>query len=252
MSWTKENAPQTRFAKRCGSSVPDSIAYIVDHQGQSLEATSSRNFRESREIILVDFLSGRSRQDELSHSLMAEHVVQLSLNPALQRLGFAAAIAPQSLEHGKDQKGVDLIISDTNNLVYMGIDVKLREKRRTFPDRDGYGWSDTLRSPYFYLSLGNWRIDMREREEVPIRDWLTEYTIPSITGSKQIPRVAAFRDYLIGRIGRSIEAYRKRLDDTEFESGIYIIPDAQEDQQILREKLAVMHGVFTKQLRPAA
>jgi hypothetical protein len=224
-------------------SYPSSVSFVTDTHGNTVDAYSSRDFQTSRAKLLTSVFEGKPRHEVMSHVLIAERIVALSLQPVFEDAGFRAVLAPQTLERGGEQKGVDLIVSDPDNMTYLGIDVKLRSGTSPY-NRDGYGWSPSLKSPYIYLSLGNWSTEMREKEEVTVKDWLADFAIPKIQQTGKIPKLHALRQYLIGRMERSLSGYRERLLEPNEGYLCFGLPKSKEDREILEEKVGIMHSLF--------
>jgi hypothetical protein len=233
------------FAKRYAASFPRSTHFSIDTNGSQLEATNTRDFISSRGLLMDGLLSGNTKHEQMAHALLAENTVELALQPVLKD-EFKARLAPQSLEWSRDgNKGVDILISDSEDYVYLGIDVKLHENRSP-RGRDGFGWNDRLKTPFVFLALGNWSVDIQEREEVKVKDWLRYYTIPHLRQSKHIPGVTEFRHYLIGRIEQSLNGYREHLLEPDYYSYDVGLPEDVSGKQLLEEKLAVMQSLFTE------
>lgn len=129
-------------------------------------------------------------------------------------------------------------------MVCLGIDVKLK-KSRSLRDRDGYGWSSHLHSPFIYLNLGNWSVDTWEEPLVDIRNWITNYTLPKLTTTGKIPKMYELRQYLLGRIERSISGYIELIKDPNEEIAEINIPKNYQELNILEEKLFLMHQLFS-------
>jgi hypothetical protein len=231
------------FIERYTQEYPPSVDYIISPRGEKVSETTTHKFKTSRIAMMQDLVDGKPRRNEMSHSLFAEEIVCLALDPLLQRGGFSSCLAPQSLEHGVDQKGVDVLISDKNNMAYLGIDVKLRIGKSLL-GRDGFGWSHHLLSPYIYLSLGNWSVDTWEENGVNIRGWLADYALPKIPESGKIPKISELRRYLIDRIERSLSGFMDRVYSPKEDDLNYGMPSTAEDLMILEEKLPVIYSLF--------
>jgi hypothetical protein len=224
-------------------SYPSKASFRLSPQDDPHEVSTSFNFRHSRELIMCGLLAGNARPESMFTAYMSEQLVRLGLEPLLKDSGFYVSLAPQAFEHGNCQKGVDLIISDEDKVVYLGIDVKLREKRR-YPESDGYGFCQPLCCPYIYLSLGNWRADMKEDPEVSILKWISNYTIPKINRTGKIPRLDNFRSYLVKRIEKSLDGYCNRLEKGETYPRQDYLSSHFDDLNILIDKLYIMHTLF--------
>lgn len=232
------------FARLYAEAFPPKTAYGIDSKGTVLVGKSSKDFSRSRGHLMHHIISGKEQKTSYPQALLAENVVNLALQPVMGD-EFKASLAPQTIEWDVDGKGVDVLISDPDDYIYLGIDVKMRYGKSPL-NRDGYGWSEKLKAPYIYLSLGNWSVDIQERQEVSIRDWLQEYTIPHIQRAKPIPGVVDFRHYLVGRIERSINGYRQRLREADLYEHDFGLPFSAEGAELLEEKLAVMQSLFTE------
>lgn len=233
-----------RFSSGYKDQYPRRATYHTTEQGGELHTRNSKGFRNGRRSLMEGMLKGEANQIEMAEALAMEHLVQLTLQQDLEAAGFWIDMAPQTLDHKDDgQKSVDLLVGGPGDLVYMGIDVKMR-RGKSKRDRDGYGWSSRLCSPYFYLSLGNCRLETWEREDVAVREWLRTYVIPKIMTTGKIPRIEAFRQYLVGRMERSLYAYVERLAEGDNYHNDFGIPQTVEERDILIEKLMVMHYLF--------
>lgn len=234
-----------RFIQSYAQGFPSSVNF-QSRPGEYVQATSSHRFSMSRASLIEDLLNGQQRHEVMAQALLAEQIVHLSLEPLLEPTGFYSCLAPQTLELSQDgQKGIDLILSGPHRLAYLGIDIKLRQGRSPW-DRDGYGWNQNLCFPYIYLSLGNCFFDMRDNSSVPLRQWLKSYAIPQIPQSGKIPGLHEFRNYLVCRIEKSLQAYTDRLVDPPPNFPDYGIPPTSAQTEILLEKLAVIHSLFTE------
>ncbi len=134
----------------------------------TIECRSSGNFIKSRTALLDEFINiDKSKHHEMSRAYLAEQLVRIAIKNPLEERGFLMDIAPQNLEHGNNQKGVDLIVVDSNKIICLGIDLKLK-KRITTCARDGFGWCQNTLSPFIYLKMGNWSLETREESKVDI------------------------------------------------------------------------------------
>jgi hypothetical protein len=234
----------TRFAHGYVREYPLSQTYLLDDEGQLVTASSSPNFQSARLLLMETLLQGDPSREQMAQSLIAEQIVKLSLRHLLQNTGFCANLAPQTLECGtQNQKGVDVIVVDTNNLAYLGIDVKCRVGKSPW-NRDGYGWNQGLLAPFIYLSLGNWKIDTYDRQQVPIKEWLSGYAIPKIAQSGKIPHFFDFERYIAGRIERSLNGFTERIKEDPANIPPFLLPKNYEAVLLLEEKLAIMQSLF--------
>lgn len=237
-----------RFIKHYSGAYPPSIPYKLDPLGTMHLGTSTRDFRESRKDMMTGYMYGRQKHEQMAQGLIAEEMVRLALKPLIKEAGFETSLAPQSLErseieNGEKMKGVDLIITDLDKLTYLGIDVKLR-KAISSRNRDGHGWNSRLKTPFIYLSLGNWDITMRQGESIEVKDWIKEYTLPKLKSTGGIPVFDDFRRYVVGRIERSLNGFREELDgEYKYEYGN--LPYDLDEINVLREKVGIMQSLFT-------
>lgn len=243
MSGTVES-PSHRFAKYYKDSYPPQINLKTSYNTKHI-ATSNHKFRTSRHELMYGMLNGETRHEVMTQGLLAEQMVHLALRPLLQDAGFFPSLAPQSLEHGKGQKGIDMLIRDNRNTPYLGIDVKLRQGQSEL-GRDGFGWDSKLQTPFVFLSLGNWYPSMRDAEDVTVKDWLSKYSIPGIQRTGKIPRLDELRGYLLGRLERTLNGAHVAIREPEvFPRTCATLPDNIKDLKKMREKVGVMHHLFT-------
>ncbi len=226
--------------------LPPQIFYAIDDSGSvAIEGFSTRNFITSRTALLDEFLNiDTCKHHEMSRAYLAEQLVRIAIKNPLEERGFFMDIAPQNLEHGNDQKGVDLIVVDSNKMIYLGIDLKLR-KRRAKSEHDGFGWCQNTLSPFIYLKMGNWSLNTREEDGVDIRHWIEEYTSPKLKTTGKIPRVYELRQYVVPRITKTIEKYIEGLSDSEKEFYKDCIPENQKSLDLLKNKLFRLRSVFS-------
>ncbi len=209
-----------------------------------VEATSSDAFLNSRKRLLEQLIAGQPRNREFSQAIALEHMVDLTLRNPLDDTGFTLELTPQSLERSiGSQKGVDLLVRDNQNLVYLGIDLKTGKGSSRY-ERDGYGWNSTTQSPYIYLSLGSFAVNTREQSAVAVREWLNLYAIPSILNTGKIPLLGDFRTYLISRIERSLHGCLEVLREPEEDRPPFGLPQSDQELTIMGEKLSIMHSLF--------
>lgn len=241
----QESLAIARFTAGLNRSYPPIFPYFVLADGPEAVARSSRDFRNSRQELMELLLMGRAIQEELSLSFALEHMVNLALRVPFEETGFTVQLSPQTLERSEPgQKGVDLLICDSENLIYLGIDVKLRAGHSSY-QRDGYGWNPGVLSPYIYLALGNFVVNMREQQNISVREWLKRYAIPKIGSTGKIPQLDLFRSYLIGRIERSISGSLERLRDPYNNDERPIgFPRTAQELTIMEEKLSIMQSLF--------
>ena len=226
--------------------LPPQIFYAVDEpKNDTIEGFSTRNFITSRTALLDEFLNvDKSKHHEMSQSYLAEQLVRIAIKNPLEEKGFFVDIAPQNLEHGNDQKGVDLIVVDSNKMICLGIDLKLK-KRRSASEHDGFGWCQNTLSPFIYLKMGNWSLETREESGVDIRHWIQEYTSPKLKTTGKIPRIYELRQYVVPRITKTLEKYIEKINDSEKEFYKNCIPENQQSLDLLKSKLSSLHSVFS-------
>lgn len=244
MTGTVES-PSQRFTNHYKESFPPSIVLDVGRKREPLTATTAKPFRDSRTFLLDRYLHGNSRKGEMTEGHLAEQMVNLALRPMLSPAGFSSRLAPESLEHGNDQKGVDILITNPRNKVFLGIDVKLRRGKSRY-QRDGFGWSPKMRSPFIYLSLGNWAGPPNSHgNEISIKEWLKNQSKNGIIKSGQIPYLDALRRYLAVRIERTLEHAHAATREPQIFPHTHMLPEGTRDLTIMREKIGVMHHLFT-------
>lgn len=225
--------------------LPQSFYTSDGTQNQTIEGRSSGNFIKSRTALLDDFLNiDKSKHYEMSQSYLAEQLVRIAIKNPLEERGFFMDIAPQNLEHGTGQKGVDLLVVDANKMICLGIDLKLK-KRRLKSEHDGFGWCQNTLSPFIYLKMGNWSLETREESGVDIRHWIQEYTSPKLKTTGKIPRVYELRQYIIPRITKTIEKYIESLNGSEKDFYKNCIPENQQTLELLKSKLFRLWSVFS-------
>jgi hypothetical protein len=216
----------------------------IDSQNQIIEGRSSGNFINSRTALLDEFINiDKSKHHEMSQTYLAEQLVRIAIKNPLEERGFFMDIAPQNLEHGDNQKGVDLIVVDSNKMICLGIDLKFK-KRVTRLDRDGFGWCQNTLSPFIYLKMGNWSLDTREESGIGIRRWIQEYTSPKLKTTGKIPRVFELRQYVIPRIIRTLEGYIDVINDPSDRLYNTCTPKDNQSFELLKSKLLTIHSVF--------
>jgi len=200
-------------------------------------------FRTSRQTLMSTLLEGNPKHS-MAEAFLSEYLIHIALQPVLENTSFCTQLAPQSLERSStNHQGVDLLISDEENTLWLGIDAKLRSGKSAF-ERDGYGWNPEILTPYMYLSLGNWNGALKEME-LPVRQWMTTHVVGGVNESKSIPGFGRFRQYLVERIERSLAVCRERVIDHD-ERPMYGAPESKEELDIFGDKIHMMHGLFTE------
>lgn len=223
---------------------PLQINFTTNRSGTLIEGVSSQKFTKARVNLMDDYLSGSRQKTEMPQALLAEELVSLALKNPLEERGFFSHLAPQNLESGENQKGVDLIITDSDQMICLGIDLKLRRGRSKLK-RDGYGWCQNIQSPFVYLKMGDWSLETREEPTVKIRGWINKYARPKLTTTGKIPRVYELRQYIIPRIERTISSYIEILKEPFGELAEVNLPQKPEELDALEDKLFMMHSLFS-------
>lgn len=212
-------------------------------------ADSSKNFRKSRINFAEGLLEKTTKHQEMAVALTLEYLVVLALQRQLMKVGFNIYLAPQSIECGKeDQKGIDVIIVDSENSPYLGINVKLRKGKSTL-SRDSGGWNGNISTPYIYLSLGSLAINTKEKNKLDVKQWLTESVIPNIKISGKFPHFEQFQHYLIQRIEKSLCGLSDVIqhESEKYKTSTYRqAPREDESKQIFEEKIRIMHQLFSE------
>ncbi|MBP9798016.1 hypothetical protein KBC70_02615 [Candidatus Woesebacteria bacterium] len=170
-------------------------------------------------------------KDKKEHSLasMSEALIVLALRKPLSQFGFDVQLAPEELEQGDydlNDKGFDVTIARSEN----GTDVPflvLNAKLRALKDgqrADGHCYSYRAKAPYVSCSLGNWKIDTRDAQEVDYRTWAEEYVIPHIKKGGGIPHIPEFQNGVIEALSTTVNHYQHRVN--RIKTGSYILSDA--------------------------
>lgn len=223
---------------------PPQINFSSDSQGTPIEGFSSSKFTSSRVALIDNYLSQNNPKKEMSQALLVEEFSNLALEKLLKEKGFSSHLAPQNLESGQNQKGVDLIIQDSQKMLCLGIDLKLK-KSKSLLKRDGYGWSPNTKSPYIYLKMGDCFMKTKEESSVNLRDWIQDYTLSKITSTGKIPHLDQFRKYIICRIERTLFSYIQTIKEPSNFIAQKTIPKDHQDQLLLEEKLFKTHALFS-------
>lgn len=222
--------------------------YAIDRsQDLIIEGCSSKDFITSRTALLDEFINiDKSKHHEMSQAYLAEQLVRIAIKNPLEERGFFMNIAPQNIEHGNNQKGVDLLVIDSDKMISLGIDLKLR-KRRARSLHDGFGWCQNTLSPFIYLKMGNWSLETREESGVDIRHWIKEYANPKLKTTGKLPRVYELRQYIIPRISEAIKSYIEVIDDSEGKYKLYrnCIPEDRQSYSLLKRKLVALDILFS-------
>lgn len=187
--------------------------------------------------------NGQSPYKVLCQGLFAEHLTVLGLQPLIRRYGFTVMFAPPSLEHGREQPGMDILLCDSENMTYLGIDVKMRRSRdRRYRDR--FGWNELVKSPFVYLSLGDWSTPLPDGTAISFSDWMRLYSIPFARRLGAIPYLHDLRTYLVTRIEQNLNAYYDWLRRPDRKQDSYNYPGSDEDLKLLQEKLSIVQSLF--------
>jgi len=225
---------------------PSNVSYRTHDYDSVVQTTSSRAFINSRTELMDGFLTEdkKIKWFEVSQSYLAEQLVRIAIKSPLEERGFFLDLAPQSLEHGNNQKGVDLIIVDSCQTICLGIDLKLK-KSRNKSGHDGYGWCQNILSPFIYLKMGDWSLETREETDVNIRQWIQKYTCPKLKTTGKIPRVYELRQYLIPRVTNTLNTYLEALDRPKDEFSYLYIPEDRQSVNLLKNKLLNLYSLFS-------
>lgn len=219
---------------------PRQIYYLLNHD--ELLGTNSRNFRQSRAELLDNLLTRGVKVKSFSPSYLAEYVTALSLDTLVSPFGYRIDMAPQSVEHGSGQRGVDLILRNTFGKIMLGIDIKLGCNRSSL-NQNGGEWLDNLKAPFINLTLGNWKIKAREPEVVTAKDWLLRCVLPNVPGSGKIPYLDDLRRFLVPRIKNSVvsqwEGSRNSAAIARFH-----VPESRQDRLVYQQKLEGVRELF--------
>ena len=201
---------QKNFTEKYSASTPPRVEYR--RLNDNLTAESSTTFRESRGKLMTNLLENKPEEITMSHALLSEFVVVLALDPLVRQRGYRVDLAPQTLEHGNKQKGVDVLVVGRSEKIMMGIDVKLRKKT---PDRgrNGGGWQDNISAPAINLNLGNWDVETKDESVDGVKVWLTRGVLPNVVEGGKIPGMNSLRAYLVPRIRRSLENQLERMEN---------------------------------------
>lgn len=224
---------------------PPENRFTTDSSGALIIGTSNKNFISSRVSLVSDHILGiKDNRYEMSQAYLAEELVRVALKNPLEERGFFLHLAPQNIESGVDKKGVDFLITDSSQMIYLGIDLKLKKGRSRF-NRDGSGWCPNLQSPFIYLKMGNWSLETRENPDVNIRQWIQEYTRPKLKTTGKIPRVYELRQYIVPRVIRTLSGYIEALNKPEDKFYKLYTPEDRQSLIILKNKLSTVNSLFS-------
>lgn len=222
---------KNRFLENYSQLLPQDSVYKLLHQNP-LPCFSNREYRQSHRQLIESYLQHTKWHEDYSEALLSEYVTLLALDPLLKERNYQINLAPQNLEHGTKQRGVDLLIATPEYKIMLGLDVKLRRKNS---DHDGGHWLDNLKAPYMNLSLGNWDSDVKK--------WLRGPVLDNFNQSGQIPNFNSFRQYLISRVNHNLDSQIDILNhpwDTN-----YTLPVTREDTIVYRQKLSGLKRIFS-------
>ncbi len=223
----------SNFIRRySGSYLPHNTYYLLNHD--PLYTTCTPDFRTSRTDLLKAHSEGKNKHFEYTQALLSEFVTVLALEKPLSSHNYSIDLAAQSLEHGQDQRGVDILITNSQQKIMLGLDIKLGKNSSSLNSNGGH-WLDNLKAPFINLTLGNWRAD--------IKDWLKNAVKPNIKKSGSIPDMPQFRSFLIPRIKNSLLSQYSMLINR---SPRLFIPESRKDCQVYRQKLEGLINLFTQ------
>ncbi len=231
-----------RFTKKYAESYPPEINYR--RLSDNLQAKSSNNFQKSREKLIRQLLAQKNETIGMPHALLSEFVVALAVNPLISPYGYGVDMAAQSIENGKEQRGVDLLVVDDNQKIMMGIDVKLRGNKID-QGRNGGAWLDNIAAPFINLTLGNWKVEAKNKEVNNVKDWLIFCVLPNINDSGQIPELKSLRYFTVPRIKNSLINQLERME-SEKTIDFYKLPMNRQKSLACKQKLTGLIGLFTK------
>jgi hypothetical protein len=208
-----------------------------------LEAASSLKYRLSHSSSVDSLFYRHFEETGYPHSLLAEYVVALSLESLLTPHRYSIDIAPQSIEHGNGQRGVDLLILNPYRHIMMGIDVKLRANNCL--NHNGGSWLPHLESPFINLTLGNWPIASKDPQVKSIKDWITKCVIPNIPNSGKIPQLNSLRLFLVPRLINSLDSQLQCTYSLDPPRRI-TLPETRQQMIIYRQKIKGLISLFTQ------
>lgn len=157
---------------------------------------------------------------------------------------YSIDIAPQSIEHGQGQRGVDLLILNPNRHIMMGIDVKLKANKST-NNQNGGSWLPHLQAPFINLTLGNWQVISKDPQVKTIKDWITKCVIPNVPNNGKIPQLDSLRSFLVPRLINSLDSQLQNSRDPK-PSYFVRLPETRQQMNIYRLKLKGLISLFTQ------
>lgn len=182
---------------------------------RSYDAASEQSFSKQK-LEELSYMFGNGCANERQFSYCSELLVWLALTASLQLEGVIVDHAPEELERGDPHirdKGIDLIVShlsqEGDREPLLGINVKLGKKR---PDQlhERTFHSPRLNIPYTNCSLGSWRVDSWEREDVDVRTWMLNYVVPNMKAGKDVPHLGAFREFVMSNLTQTLTGYYEK------------------------------------------
>jgi len=223
-----------KFIQRYSQSYPpQKTYYLLNHD--PLHTTCTPDFRTSRTDLLIAHSENKKKHFEFTQALLSEFVTVLALEKPLSLYNYSIELAAQSLEHGQDrQRGVDILITNSQQKIMLGIDIKLGKNSSNLNFNGGH-WLDHLKAPFINLTLGNWRPD--------IKDWLKNAVKPNIKKNGSIPDIPQLRKFAISRITNSLMIQYSMLMGR---SPRLFIPETRKDYQVYRQKLEGLIDLFTQ------
>jgi hypothetical protein len=208
----------------------------------SLLATSSFSFCCSHPRLINNILTTNTDKILPSHAYLSEYITALALEPLLKPHSYRVDLAPQSLEHGVGQRGVDLLILDQRQKIMLGLDIKLRTIRSSH-NRNGGRWLDNLKAPFINLSLGNWSVHAKDPQVKNIKDWLIYSVLPNIPDNGQIPQLNDFRSYIVPRIKNSLQLQQENFSNHKLK--FYSFPQTRQEIKVYQQKLSGLIEIFS-------
>ena len=203
------------------------------------------------------YASGEVKSDA-AKSVLSEWAAYQTISSTLDGTGFAVELAPPGLETGeKGRRGIDIVISTQPDrdaaTPLLGINVKLQAIKPE--DRlEKHRFDPAICGPAINVSLGDWRVDTKNQEELDIRSWINTRAVKNIIKSGQLPYFNLLRGYIFDRISVTLNAYVWKTD--HYMSGNYIpndheahlFPANSQDFDSFNEKLRITQTLFTEVL----
>lgn len=171
-------------------------------------------------------------------------MVALSLEPLLSPYHYSIDLAPQSIEHGKGQRGVDLLILNPHRHIMMGIDVKLKANKSS-NNQNGGAWLPHLQTPFINLTLGNWQVSSKDPQVKSIKDWMVKCVIPNVPNSGKIPQLNSLRSFIVPRLINSLDSQLRNSHKSR-PSRFVKLPETRQQMIIYRQKLTGLINLFNQ------